>query len=136
MGAWSIEVLSNDTALDKMFDFKKSKNIKEDVRRVLHSDSYIDEILLAVSIVDVSLNGLDKYILGHLYDYDEWFNGISKMDLSDLRNDAIQALKYVQKNDDRWFPSVKIKRAKILNALYERLAQDEKQQSPKQKDME
>ena len=72
MGAWSYEVLSNDRALDAMWDLADSKNLKENVIEFLESGD-INEKVLACEIVDISINGVDKEILGSLYEYEEFF---------------------------------------------------------------
>ena len=85
MGAWSYEVLSNDSALDMMGDLCVSKNIKTDIYNILHEKHDTHEFLLAVEIVDVSLNGINEEILGGLYDYEGWFKNIEKNPMEDLR---------------------------------------------------
>ena len=73
MGAWSYDVLGNDSALDLMGDLEDSKHIKTDIYNILHGKHDMHEFLLAVEIVDISLNGIDEDILGgYLYDYDDY----------------------------------------------------------------
>ena len=55
MGSWGIEVLENDTALDLIPSLVKNGSLKRTVERLLLSAEYIDERLLAVEIVDISL---------------------------------------------------------------------------------
>ena len=54
MGAWSYEVLSNDRALDTMWDLVDSKNLKEDIIKLLENGD-TDEKVLACEIVDISI---------------------------------------------------------------------------------
>ena len=60
MGSWGIEVLENDTALDLIPSLVKNGSLKRTVERLLLSAEYIDERLLAVEIVDISLK-IDTY---------------------------------------------------------------------------
>ena len=58
MGAWGYEVLSNDRALDTMYDLIDSKNLKEDIEKLLEYGDR-EEMVLACEIVDISINGID-----------------------------------------------------------------------------
>ena len=78
MGAWSYEVLSNDRALDTMWDLVDSKNLKEDIIKLLENGD-TDEKVLACEIVDISINGVDEEILGGLYEHEEFFEKIIKI---------------------------------------------------------
>lgn len=82
MGAWSYEVLSNDRALDTMWDLADSKNLKENIIELLESGN-INEKVLACEIVDISINGVDKEILGSLYEYEEFFKSIQNNPMID-----------------------------------------------------
>ena len=121
MGAWSEEVLENDTALDLMGDMALCKDIKGKVKSLLHNGEYVDEILLAVAIVDTSLNGVDESILGFLYEYEEWFQRLKEAPMEDLRKDAIAALHFVQENDKNWLPKYRESRKNILARIEQRL---------------
>ena len=121
MGAWSEEVLENDTALDLMGDMALCKDIKGKVKNLLHDVEYVDEILLAVAIVDTSLNGVDKSILGFLYEYEEWFQRLQETPMEDLRKDAMAALHFVQENDKNWLPKYREARKNILDRIEQRL---------------
>lgn len=121
MGAWSEEVLENDTALDLMGDMALCKDIKGKVKSLLHNGEYVDEILLAVAIVDTSLNGVDESILGFLYEYEEWFQRLKEAPMEDLRKDAIAALHFVQENDKNWLPKYREARKNILDRIEQRL---------------
>ena len=121
MGAWSYEVLSNDRALDTMMDLEESKDIKADVIKLLDGYSSIDEKLLAVEIVDISLNGIDEDILGSLYEYEDWFKEIEKTPMNDLLLKAIHTIKYIKKHDGGWVEEVKEQRMELLNTIEKRL---------------
>lgn len=121
MGAWSEEVLENDTALDLMGDMALCKDIKGKVKSLLHNGEYVDEILLAVAFVDTSINGVDKSILGFLYEYEEWFQRLKEAPMEDLRKDAIEALHFVQENDKNWLPKYREPRKNILDRIEQRL---------------
>ena len=121
MGAWSYEVLSNDRALDTMMDLEDSKDIKADVVKLFDGYSSIDEKLLAVEIVDISLNGIDEDILGSLYEYEDWFKEIEKIPMNDLLLKAIHTIKYIKEHDGGWVEEVKEQRMELLNTIEKRL---------------
>ena len=121
MGAWSYEVLSNDSALDKMLHLEDSNNIKEDVLKIFDGYSDIDEKLLAVEIVDVSLKGVDESILGGFYEYEEWFKAIEKVPMNDLLLKAIRTIKYIKEHDKGWIPDVREQRMELLETIEGRL---------------
>ena len=124
MGAWSYEVLSNDSALDMMGDLCVSKNIKADIYNILHGKHDTHEFLLAVEIVDVSLNGINEEILGGLYDYEGWFKNIEKNPMEDLREDAIHVIKFIQETEEEhggWVNDVKEDRKQLLIKIENRL---------------
>ena len=121
MGAWGHEVLCNDRALDVMSSIENSKNIKGSILRLFQNkdSDYIDEIVLGCELVDISINGIDEEILGSTYNYDDFFNSLTN-DL-DLKDKAIEMIKFAQENDDGWFPSVKKERADLLKRIEKRL---------------
>lgn len=125
MGAWSYEVLANDYALDLMGDLSCSKDIKTDIKHILHDDNYdTHELLLAVEIVDISLNGVNEDILGGLYQYEYWFKNIEKNPMKDLKDDAIHVIKNIQTEEEKnggWVKSVKEDRKKLLVKIEDRL---------------
>ena len=124
MGAWSYEVLSNDSALDMMGDLCVSKNIKTDIYNILRGEHDINEFLLAVEIVDVSLNGINEEILGCLYGYEDWFKNIEKNPMEDLREDAIHVIKFIQETEEEhgdWVNDVKEDRKQLLIKIENRL---------------
>lgn len=124
MGAWSYEVLSNDCALDMMGDLVDSKNIRNDVYNILHGNCYTDEFLLAVEIVDISLNGIDEEILGGLYDYEDWFKNIERNPMEDLREDSIRVIQFIRETEEKhggWINDVKEDRKQLLIKIENRL---------------
>lgn len=124
MGAWSYEVLSNDYALDMMGDLCVSKDIKTDIYNILHGEHDTHEFLLAVEIVDISLNGIDEEILVEFYDYENWFKNIEKNPMEDLREDAIHVIKFIQETEEKyggWVKDVKEDRKQLLVKIENRL---------------
>lgn len=125
MGAWSYEVLSNDSALDMLSDIEDSKNITEDIIKILDEDTCIDEKLLAIEIIDISLNGIDEEILGGIYEYENWFKEIEKKPMNDLLTKAIQNIRYIKEHDDGWVERVKEQRKELLIKIENRLLQSQ-----------
>lgn len=123
MGAWSYEVLSNDRALDTMWDLADSKNLKENIIELLESGD-INKKVLACEIVDISINGVDKEILGSLYEYEEFFKSIQNNPMIDLRLKAFKMIKYIQEHDGGWISGVKKQRADLLRKIENRLISD------------
>lgn len=120
MGAWDIGVLNNDAALDAMYDFEETIDIKGCTKKYLESD-YIDEALLAVEIIDISLNGVDKEILGGFYGYEGFFKKVEKVSMPELKEDAIKTLHHIQKGDTGWTSEVSRKRKSLLKKIEKRL---------------
>lgn len=120
MGAWGYEVLSNDRALDTMYDLIDSKNLKEDIEKLLEYGDR-EEMVLACEIVDISINGIDEKILGSLYKYEKFFESIQNNPMTDLRLKALEKIKYIQKYDNGWIDRVKEQRANLLNEIENRL---------------
>ena len=125
MGAWSYEVLSNDSALDMLSDMEDSKNITEDIIKILDEDTCVDEKLLAIEIIDISLNGIDEEILGGIYEYENWFKEIEKKPMNDLLTKAIQNIRYIKEHDDGWVERVKEQRKELLIKIENRLLQSQ-----------
>lgn len=121
MGSWGVEVLENDTALDLMYSLVKNGSLKRTVESLLLSAEYIDERLLAVEIVDISLNGIDKSIIGSMYDYEEWFEKLTLQPMTELKEEAICALEHVKENDLKWFPAYQGARRDLLQKIEARL---------------
>ena len=125
MGAWSYEVLSNDSALDMLSDIEDSKNITEDIIKILDEDTCVDKKLLAIEIIDISLNGIDEEILGGIYEYENWFKEIEKKPMNDLLTKAIQNIRYIKEHDDGWVERVKGQRKELLIKIENRLLQSQ-----------
>lgn len=124
MGAWNYKVLTNDLALDFMAVISKSDNddIKQFMKELLRKSCYyIEELLLLVEIVDISLNGVDEDILGGFYGYEKWFEEIRKNPLTEFKNDAIRIIKHVQEIDSGWVDDCKEQRKELLIKIEKRL---------------
>jgi hypothetical protein len=120
MGAWSFEVLTNDSALDAMWNLKDSKDVKSDVEKLL-DDGDVEEKVLACEIVDISINGINEEILGGLYKYEEFFRSIQNEPITELRLKAFETIRYIQKHDNGWVDEVKEQRANLLRRIENRL---------------
>lgn len=123
MGAWGYEVLSNDRALDTMYDLIDSKNLKEDIEKLLEYGDR-EEMVLACEIVDISINGIDKKILGNLYKYEDFFESIQNKSMIDLKLKALEKIRYIQRYDNGWIDRVKEQQANLLNEIENRLMLD------------
>lgn len=123
MGAWGYEVLSNDRALDTMYDLIDSKNLKEDIEKLLEYGDR-EEMVLACEIVDISINGIDEKILGNLYEYEDFFESIQNKSMIDLKLKALEKIRYIQRYDNGWIDRVKEQRANLLNEIENRLMLD------------
>lgn len=123
MGAWGYEVLSNDEALDAMWDLVDCKNLKENIMKLLENGG-IHEKVLACEIVDISINGVKEEIIGSLCEYEEFFNMIQREPMTDLRLKAFETIRYVMKHDDGWIDRVKKQRADLLRKIENRLISD------------
>lgn len=120
MGAWSYEVLSNDRALDTMWDLVESKNLKDNILELLENGD-INEKVLACEIVDISINGVDEEILGGLYEYEEFFKSIQNNPMADLKLKAFETIEYVQEHDGGWIDKIKKQRMNLLMEIKERI---------------
>ena len=135
MGAWGYEVLYNDDALDVMDDLATHTNedwIKNNIHTILHRD-IIFELLLAVEIVDISLNGIDKEILGGFYGYEDWFKNIEKIPMENFRDDAIRAIEYIQKEEEQdnpWGEDTQKDRKQLLKKIENRLKNIDRMTKP------
>lgn len=132
MGAWGYEVLENDTALDLMYTLEKynpaATNFPICIEGILNNSDYLDELLLAVEIVDISLNGVNKNILGSFYSYKNWFLQIETNPMPHLRALALSRLNYiceVESEESLWLDSAK--REKVLKKIEKRLKADKKE---------
>ncbi len=83
-----------------------------------------NEKVLACEIVDISINGIDKEILGSLYEYEEFFKSIQNNPMTDLRLKAFEMIKYIQKHDGGWIGGAKKQRADLLRKIENRLISD------------
>jgi hypothetical protein len=109
--------------LDTMWDLADSKNLKGNIIELLESGD-TDEKVLACEIVDISINGVDKEILGSLYEYEEFFKSIQNNPMIDLRLKAFEMIRYIQKHDGGWIGGVKKQRADLLKKIENRLISD------------
>ena len=120
MGAWGTTVLENDGALDAMITLGNLRNPRQAVEEYLASE-YVEEQLLAVEIIDISLHGIDESILGRFYEFQEWFEELTKNPMNDLQEEAIRTLDDIKKRDNNWFPAFVKERKKILEKIEKRL---------------
>lgn len=121
MGAWGHKLLENDLALDLMFELTSTKDVKDSVLNILNNSTFVDELILAVEIIDISLNGLDDSILGNLFEYKEWFEKLTEEPMTDLKDTAMETMQHIRKDDRGWFPSAIRNRNDLLNRIEERL---------------
>ena len=123
MGAWGHQVLFNDCALDTIADFSEdATKVKQQLYNLMHGESYIDDMLLAAAIVDASINGLDVEIFGSFYDYEDWFESILKEPMTELKDDALRVVRFIQNNDHGWVESCVNDRKHLLKLIENRLA--------------
>ena len=120
MGVWGTTVLENDGALDAMITLGNLRNPRQAVEEYLASE-YVEEQLLAVEIIDISIHGVDESILGGFYEYQEWFEELTKNPMNDLQEEAIRTLDDIKKKDNNWFPAFVKERKKILDKIEKRL---------------
>lgn len=100
MGAWGYKVLENDAVLDVLYNINKKNLNKEQIFRYVESqlkyrvECHEKEIILAMALVDVSVNGIDQKILGGHSDSYYGYKDFLENDLPDLISlidDAIHA---------------------------------------------
>ena len=103
MGAWGYEVLSNDRALDTMYDLIDSKNLKEDIEKLLEYGDR-EEMVLACD--------------------EDFFESIQNKSMIDLKLKALEKIRYIQRYDNGWIDRVKEQRANLLNEIENRLMLD------------
>ena len=123
MGAWGYTVLENDAALDAMGELEKSKNLKSSLMMLLCSD-YIEEKLLAVEVIDISLNGINESFLGSFYQYESWFRSVAEQPMPDLREKALNVLEEIILKEDAnnlWVASCRDARRQLLLDIKSRL---------------
>ena len=115
MGAWDVGVLENDIALDAMGAI--AGEIQEVITETLLNSEYEEEVLLGVALVDASLNGSSKDIVGCFYEYKPYFDGLKPM--GTFRD---KALKMIRTFDTKsWNKEYREKRQAIYNTLEKRL---------------
>lgn len=108
MGSWGYKAFENDTALDTMYCFSKEKNLNlfDRVRHILQDKENKREhdIVLAMALVDASINGPDKKIFcgngDHFYGYTDFLQLGNLPNMKSLINDAICAGIYLLKIED------------------------------------
>lgn len=105
MGSWGYKVFENDSVLDIMFQTNNENfNTKEFVRQTLKNKLNENEykIVLAMALVDASLNGPDKKIFcensDNFYGHKLYLEKLPNM--SDLIPDVINAGKYLLSIED------------------------------------
>lgn len=122
MGAWSYKILCNDTALDSIDNIKHDGFTAKSLDVLFHSE-YIEDRLLAVALVDISKNGIDKNILGdYLQPYISLFKGISNTDLSNYHTQAINVLQdEIKAKSSTWNKPTQAPRNRMLAKIYKRM---------------
>lgn len=99
MGAWGIGVLSNDRALDHMKYFSNADNESLKGMLLLAYHSEYEEIkVLAVSITDAIMNGIDKEITIGNSDYAEWFDSLQDRFKAEVETGDLDCLKNEARN--------------------------------------
>lgn len=123
--ALSLEADQED--LDEIQEFANNNTLKGSLKTYFeesYKNNYLDSMLLAAAHVDVSLNGIDESILGELCYYKEWFRHIENNPMPELREKAIQTVRYIQECEDknnRWVSSSQKPRKELLQKLLNRL---------------
>ena len=124
MGAWGVRIFENDTALDEMQDITTYCTTPEAVKAytVAMLNNWQDEHiqLLAIGIVDASLNGAEHSVFGNFYDYNSFLFYLEPME--DLRNKALSAVKHL--SIDGWTADSKTDRQHLYDVLANRLTQE------------
>lgn len=113
MGAWGVEVLENDSALDAM------DNGESIISMFASEDPALK--LLGVALVDASINGADESIFGLFYDHEDYIKGLAPME--NYRPLAIKNLQVVKEDITSWFEEYRNDRMALLNRIEKRLAQ-------------
>lgn len=138
MGAWGVEALNNDTALDDMSwvagaDFSSQHFI---IRLLLHSTDD-EEVTLGVALVITAIRGKSNEVLGDsYYDYEGWFDYFYKIHNSEIDRMASEAWSAVQRILEpdvlvRWTDV--IERVNYLNNLKHELEDIMKEEEAKRK---
>lgn len=126
MGAWGIRILENDTALDEMQDIIDFGTTPEAVQAYTVSmlNNWHDEHiqLLAIGIIDASLNGAEHSIFGNFYEYNNFLLHLEPMEK--LRDKALKAVKHL--GVEGWSADCKDDRQHLYDVLVNRLTQEVK----------
>lgn len=124
MGAWGVRIFENDTALDEMQDITTYGTTPEAVKAytVAMLNNWYDEHiqLLAIGLVDASLNGVEHSIFGDFLEYNHFLLHLEPME--DLRNKALSAVKHL--SIDTWTADSKTDRQHLYDVLANRLTQE------------
>lgn len=124
MGAWGIRILENDTALDEMQDIIDFGTTPEAIQAYTVSmlNNWHDEHiqLLAIGIIDASLNGAEHSIFGNFQEYNNFLLHLEPMEK--LRDRALKAVKHL--GVDRWSADCKDDRQHLYDVLVNRLTQE------------
>ena len=122
MGAWGYQVLSNDCALDTISELSEDAvMLRQQLYDIMHKKSYVEDMLLAVAIIDASINGLDAEIFGCFYDDEDWLKDITKVPINELKDDAIHVIRFIQNNDHGWVEDCTHNRKHLLKLIENRL---------------
>ena len=99
MGSWGFKVLQNDAALDRMSHLD-SDNVRDFVKeKLLDTDKWNEhEIVLALGLVDCSINGPDRRILGGLYGYQKFLEDLPSM--LDLVDECVECSEFLLSVED------------------------------------
>lgn len=123
MGAWGVRIFENDTALDEMQDITEFCKTPEAVKAYTVSmlNNWHDEHiqLLAIGIVDASLNGVEHSVFGNFLEYNHFLLHLEPME--DLRVRALEAVRNL--SVDSWNDDSKADRQHLYDVLANRLTQ-------------
>ena len=125
MGAWGYKVLQNDYACDELSSYLTTDPLRMFVQHLIDSgDEHL--IMLGVAIVDASINGVDKDLLGGWGDYStegkEFFYSLKDTPLTDMVNSTVMNLKRcIRDNADTWTDDVRENRMELYYTYLDRL---------------
>lgn len=127
MGAWGIEILNNDRAMDLIDSLTemKSSSLRVVIGILLNSVDE-EEAMLGVAIVDAALNGVDKRIIGN-EEYYQWFGRLNKKvrrDAYHYKATARNTIKRVEENSNYfadWNDDCRQRRRIMVDQIYDRL---------------
>ena len=99
MGAWGVEALNNDTALDDM-SWVAGESFHGQyfsIRKLLHSIDD-EEVTLGIALIITAIRGKSNEVLGDsYYDYEGWFDYFYKIHNSEIDRMASEAWGAVQR---------------------------------------